>query len=137
MTRPSESQMRLPEAATWGPRQNPEPSDVRLHTIALVAWPPRRPLVKGAPRGFATVLLPNGLQIADVAIFETCGKAWASPPSKPVVGKDGQLKIGPNGRPDYTVIPQWKNRELVDGFSAAVVDAVRAAYPEALDGAEP
>jgi hypothetical protein len=117
--------------ATWGE----PPTAQRPRTIALVAW---RPFVKGALRGFATVELPIGLEIADCPVLVSNGKAWASLPSKPVLDRDGRQKTDANGRPAYTAILEWRAQELRDRFSDAVVEAIRRLHPEALDdGAEP
>jgi len=58
-----------PNAATravWG-----EPRKQRPRTISLVDW---RPYVKGALRGFATVLLPIGLKLVDCPVLASNGK---------------------------------------------------------------
>lgn len=102
------------------------PSKLRL--------PKFRPIVKGALRGFAGVELPNGLTIADCPICVSHGRAWASLPSKPIVGSDGTTLRGDAGKIKYSPILRWRSRELSDRFSAAVVGLIRSAHPDALDG---
>ena len=93
-----------------------------------------RPLVKGALRGFATVQLPIGLTINDVPVLSSHGKVWASLPAKPQIDSEGRQKRDANGKPAYIAILQWRDRDLADRFSQAVVELVRAAHPEAFDG---
>jgi hypothetical protein len=38
-----------------------------------------------------------------------------------------------DGRPQYISMMRWRSRDLVDRFSAALVELVRNAYPDALD----
>jgi hypothetical protein len=100
--------------------------------MQLIAW---RPLVKGSLRGFATVELPNGLQIFDVAVFANANGAWANLPSKPLLD-DGRHKLGADGKPAYAAVLDWNDRALAKRFSQAVVELVRLRHPEALDGVE-
>jgi hypothetical protein len=131
---PSPGQLRR-GALLWGSRPavsgGPAPSPTKPG-MRLISF---RPLVKGSLRGFATVELPIGLKIADVPVLVSGGRAWASLPSKPQIDKDGQHKRDINGKPAYTAILEWRDRALADRFSAAVVELVRAQYPDALEGA--
>ena len=91
-----------------------------------------KPLVKGALRGFANVELPNGLRITDCPVLISNGKAWATLPSKPVLGRDGKhVEVG--GKKQYAPILEWCDRDLSNRFSAAIVDLVRQHHPDALD----
>jgi hypothetical protein len=109
-----------------------EPSRQRQRAIALIAW---RPLVKGALRGFVTVRLSIGREIVDCPILASNGKAWVNLPAKPVLDRDGRQKNDINGKPAYTAILQWRERELSDRFSEIVIDGLRRMHPGALDGA--
>jgi hypothetical protein len=51
---------------------------------------------------------------------------------KPQVDKDGQHKRDVNGKPAYRPVLEWRDRDLSDRFSAAVVDLIRASHPDAL-----
>jgi hypothetical protein len=120
-------------AATRARRGEPsQQSQQRPRTIALVA---RRPLIKGALRGFVTVRLSIGLEIVDCPVLASNGKTWANLPAKPVLDRDGRQKNDVNGKPAYTAILQWRERELSDRFSEVVIDAIRRMHPGALDGA--
>lgn len=96
-----------------------------------------RSVVKNSLRGFATVKMSNGLIIKDISVLTGRNGPWCSMPAKPVFGTDGKPKIGTNGRPLYTSILEWRDRDLQDKFSAAVIDLILAQYPNAFDGAAP
>jgi hypothetical protein len=130
---PSQAALRRAEAATWGalPTSGHQAEQKRMR---LIAW---KPLVKNSLRGFATVLLPIGLKISDVPVLISNGKTWASLPAKPQIDKDGQHKRDVNGKPAYSPVLEWKDRDLSDRFSQAVVALVRAEHPADLEGGGP
>jgi hypothetical protein len=53
-------------------------------------------------------------------------------PSKPQIDRDGRQKTDTNGRAVYAPVLEWRDRGLADRFSAAVVELVLQAHPEAL-----
>ena len=93
--------------------------------MKLIEW---RPMPRNGLRGFATVELPNGLTIADISVHVSHGKAWASLPARPQINSDGTARRGGDGKIIYSPILKWRSRELQDGFSAAVVQAVEAQH---------
>jgi DNA-binding cell septation regulator SpoVG len=93
-----------------------------------------KPLTKGELRGFATVELPIGLVIDDCPVLVGSSGAWAALPSKPVLDREGR-QAKPDGKPQYASIMKWRDRELQDRFSQAVVDLVRQHHPGTLDAA--
>jgi hypothetical protein len=88
-----------------------------------------RPLVKGALRGFATVALPIGLEISDIPVLVAHGKAWASLPSKPQLNQDGTPRRGTDNKILYAAILKWRDPNLKNRFSDAVVALVRERHP--------
>lgn len=96
-----------------------------------------KPLHKGSLRGFADIEMPSGLVIREVSVLETNGKCWASPPSKPMLDRDGHVMIDDAGKRRYVPIIDFRDRETRAHWSAAVIAALRAAFPEALDVAPP
>jgi hypothetical protein len=90
--------------------------------MRLLSW---RPFVKGSLRGFATVQLPIGLKIDEVPVFVGDKGGWANLPGKPILDADGRHKIDANSKPVHAALAEWRNHELADGFSHAVVAAVR------------
>jgi hypothetical protein len=119
--RPTETELRRGEAATWGELPRPR--------LRLISW---RLIVKGGLRGFATVELPIGLKIIDVPVLVSAKGAWASLRAKARLDSDGRHKIGGSGKPAYAAVLEWRDCDLADGFSQAVVAAVRQAHPDDL-----
>ena len=120
----------LAERARWGQRPNVEPARAERPRMRLISW---KPITKGSLRGFVAVELPIGLKIHDVPVLVSNGKAWAALPSKPQIDKEGKHKTDANGKAAYVPVLEWKNRELNDRFSAAVVEIIRREHPDALD----
>ena len=100
----------------------------RLRLIAFKA------VHKNSLRGFASVELPSGLRITDCPVLTSRGKAWATLPSKPVLDRDGK-QVEVSGKRQYAALLEWRDRDLADGFSAAVVALVEAEHPDAFGGA--
>jgi hypothetical protein len=42
-------------------------------------------------------------------------------------------KLDANGKPSFQAVIEWRTRDLADRFSAAVIEAIAAAHPSALD----
>lgn len=99
--------------------------------LAVLGW---RTVQKNTLRGFADIRLPNGLTIREVAVHEAPnGKPLASLPSKPMIGADGVAKRDDGtGKVKYVPILEWPDRATADRFSAAVIEAIEARYPGAL-----
>jgi hypothetical protein len=90
------------------------------------------PVVRNTLRGFARVRMPSGMVLHDVAVHQDNGTAWASPASKPMIGRDGTAIRDASGKVKYTRLVGFTSRQLGDRFSASVIAALRARYPEAL-----
>lgn len=101
--------------------------------LRLVGFQPK---IKGPLRGFCTVeLLPLGLQIIDCPVLVSHGRAWCALPGKLQVDSTGRQRTDASGKPLYAAVLQWRNRELSNRFSDAVISAIRRAHPGVLDGA--
>ena len=100
-----------------------------MATITISDW---RPLRKGALRGFASVSMPSGMQLREVSIMQSNGRAWASPPSKPMIDRNGCVMLDDAGKRRYSAIIEFASKETRDRWSAAVIVALREAHPEAL-----
>jgi DNA-binding cell septation regulator SpoVG len=97
-------------------------------TIQIRDW---RALRKGSLLGFAKVELPSGMIIADVTILSGDRGPWASPPSKPMIDRDGVVLKDAGGKVRYSPIIEFSSKEIRDRFSAGVIDGLRAVHPEA------
>jgi hypothetical protein len=83
-----------------------------------------RPLVKNSPRGFAKVELPSGLIITDVVILAGESGPWASPPSKPMLDRDGVVMKDDKGKIRYCPIVEFRSKDLREKWSTAVIEAL-------------
>jgi hypothetical protein len=102
--------------------------------LRITEW---RPLHKNTLRGFCVIELPSGLIVREISVHTKNGKRWASLPSRPMLDADGRQVVNHAGKKQYAALLGWRDRDLADRFSAAVVEAVRAAHPDALDGGDP
>ena len=98
-----------------------------MSAIVILDW---RPLRKGAVLGFAKVEFPSGMILVAVCVLSGDQGAWASPPSKPMMGRDGPVKDR-NGKQRYAAMVEFNSRETKDRWSAAVIAAMEEQYPEA------
>lgn len=98
-----------------------------MSAIKVLDW---RELHKGALLGFAKVQLPSGMILSDVTILAGSSGPWASPPSKPMIGRDGAVMKDDKGKVRYSPIIEFASKEIRDKWSGAVIDAMRAARPE-------
>ena len=80
-------------------------------------------------RGFAEVQLPSGMIMSDVGIYVTEGRPWASPPSKPMLDRNGSVVRDDAGKVRYSPIITFASKELRDRFSAAIIAAMTIAHP--------
>jgi hypothetical protein len=98
--------------------------------LQLVAF---RRVVKGALRGFASVAMPSGLEIADCCLLVGKNGPFVTLPSKPVLDADGRHMADAAGKKIYAPVLKWRSRELADRFSRALVALVLEQHPGALD----
>ena len=99
-----------------------------MSAILIRDW---RPMRKNSLLGFARVELPSGMVIHDVTILTGERGPWASPPSKPMIGRDGTALTDDKGKLRYSPVIEFASKEVRDRFSAAVVAALRASHPDA------
>ena len=101
----------------------------RPSRMALRSW---RPVRKGALIGFAAISLPIGLEIDDIPVLVSGGRAWAALPARPVISADGRVaKLPGTGKAQCVSVLRWRDRTLSSAFSQRVVALVREHYPEA------
>jgi hypothetical protein len=132
--RPAAAQLDRGLAAGWGLRPPPVLASAPVPErprMRLVTWKPT--INKGTLRGFATVELPIGLKLVDCPVFVGPSGPWAALPAKPPLNKGGRQRTDANGKRAFGQLLEWRNRNLSDRFSAALVDLVRREHPEALE----
>ena len=98
--------------------------------LKLLEW---RAFRKNTLHGFAVVELPSGLIVRDISVHQKNGKFWASLPARPMLDGDGRHVVNHSGKAQYAALLGWRDRDLADRFSVAVVALVRAAHPSDLD----
>jgi hypothetical protein len=85
---------------------------------------------KNTLRGFVSAKMPSGMILRDMAVNTSHGKTWVTPPSIPLISRDGTPVLGKNGKTVWKRLVDFENKELERLFSAAVLDALRVSYPE-------
>jgi hypothetical protein len=98
-------------------------------TLRLIDW---RPVRKGKLLGFASVELPIGLRIHDVAVLHGKTGPWAALPTKAELDGDRRQRRDVEGQPSYARVLSWCTKRLEDAFSARVVALVQARHPQDL-----
>lgn len=101
-----------------------------MATLKLLNW---RPLPRNNLIGFAKIELASGMIVSEVAILKSASGVWASPPGRPMIGPGGVVLKDEDGRVRHSTVIEFTSREIRDLWSAAVVEAVRAAYPGAFE----
>jgi hypothetical protein len=97
-------------------------------TIKIREW---RPMQRNSLLGFVKIEMPSGMILAEVAIMTREHGAWAAPPSKPLILRDGTATRDTAGKVRYAPLISFATKELRDRFSSAVIGALRVAHPEA------
>lgn len=98
-----------------------------MQSVKILDW---RPMPRGSLLGFAKVEFPSGLIITDVTILSGERGPWASPPSKPMVGRDGAVLKDDKGKVRYSPIIEFATKEIRNRWSDSIIAAMRDAYPE-------
>src|SRR4051794_13265379 len=89
-------------------------------------------LAKNSLRGFAKVEMLSGMIISEVAVMVSERGPWASPPSKPMIGRDGVQMKDDTGKARYSPVVELKSKGLRNRWSDAVIAALTAAQPDVL-----
>ena len=114
--------------AYLAPRALPEQRRPRMR---LIEW---RQIDKGFLVGRAKVILPNGLEIADIGIFSKDGRTWSQMPAQQVRDGEGRPITDGRGKSRYVSSIKWSTRELQDGFSEALIALVLAEHAGTIPG---
>jgi hypothetical protein len=106
------------------PRRSDDTNTTSRSAIAVSDF---RPANAGALVGFADVHLPSGMILHRCSIFAKADTAWAAPPSKQVIGRDGTVQRTADGKARYEPTVSFVNRATQERWSAAVIVALRDA----------
>jgi hypothetical protein len=91
-----------------------------------------KPRSQNTLRGFARVRFRSGLVIAEITLHVTNGRAWASPPARQMLDRNGTPLRDENGKTRWQPLITFATRAHRDDWSDRVVAAVLEAYPDAL-----
>ena len=91
--------------------------------MRLLEW---QKIGKGALIGKAKIVLPIGLEISDIAVFEKAGRRWAQFPAEPMRDAEGQPITDENGKVKYRSSIRWATRELQERFSETLIALIEA-----------
>jgi len=96
-----------------------------------------RSLCRNTLRGFAVIRIEQlRFAVAGIAIHEKNGRAWASPPAQALI-RNGEAIKDERGKVAYSPpLLAFDSAQVRERFSDAVVAAVLAAYPRALECGE-
>jgi DNA-binding cell septation regulator SpoVG len=83
-------------------------------------------------RGFATVEMASGLIFHDVSVHVGDRGAWAMPPAKPRIGRDGTQMKDANGKGLWTPMIEFTSKSIRDKWSEAVIAAMQASHAAVL-----
>ena len=83
--------------------------------------------------GFACVRTPSGLLFHDVAMHRKGDICWASPASKPQMGRDGTQMRAPDGKLLWRPVVSFSSKKARDNWSSSVIEALKASHPEAFE----
>ena len=100
-------------------------SDIAKPRMQLLDW---KRIDKGFLLGRASVLLPIGLRISDIGVFEKEGRRWAQLPAEMARDATGQVVKDKRGKTVYRSLLRWTTKELQDGFSTALIGLIEAEH---------
>jgi hypothetical protein len=101
-------------------------------SVRLLEWRRHR---SGALCGYVSVVVGRAMRVNGIAVMSGANGPWLSTPSKPLTVR-GQPMCDAQGRPRYTPVIEWMDRVAERRFTDAVLAALLAEYPDALDGGE-
>jgi len=85
-------------------------------------------------RGFISVKPPSDMVVNDLKLMiGPGGRYWIAMPSVRQVDKDGQPKRDTKGKPLYSPIIEFVDRESSEKFQRLILDALRREHPEVFD----
>ena len=100
--------------------------------VAIEAFRPHR---QHTLRGFARVRFPSGLILDEISVHTApSGKAWAIPPARPQLDAEGRALRDERGKVKYSPLVAFASPEIRTAWSGQVIEAVRAKFPQALNG---
>ena len=92
------------------------------YSVTVTAF---RPFEKNTLRGFVSVRINElRLNVHDLCLHEKNGRKWVALPSKPMLDKDRNPIQDDDGKPKFSPILQFDDRDTANAFSTQVIEAV-------------
>jgi hypothetical protein len=93
----------------------------------------------GTMLGFLSAELPSKQIIHELKLMRgSKGKHWVALPAIKQLDQDGKPRLNAaTGKPLWSPIIEFADRATYDAFQAMIIEALRRAHPEALDGGAP
>ena len=98
-----------------------------MASLKILDW---REMRRNSLLGFAKVEFPSGMIVSDVTVLQGEKGPWASPPSKPMIGRDGTVMKDDAGKVRYVPIIEFTSKDVRNRWSDSVIEAMRAAHHE-------
>jgi hypothetical protein len=102
-------------------------------TIKITNWRPAR---RGALLGYCRAQYPSGVIICEISVVKTVHGLWAATPSKPRISSDGTVRRDDRGKVLHVKLIDFASSELKHKWSAEIISAMRAQYPNFDSGIE-
>ena len=110
------------------PRLRERPALLERPSVSAITMRSFRALKKNTLRGFCNVSF-GSLTILDCTVHvHSNGRAWIGLPGKALVDQYGRQRRDANGKLQYTLMAEWRDRATSDKFSAAVLESLKAKY---------
>lgn len=79
----------------------------------------------GALVGTVDLEMSSGLILVGCTIFNSNGRVWVAPASKPVLNKDGTHALDDHGKKRYANIVEFDSKETRSKFTKAALSALK------------
>jgi DNA-binding cell septation regulator SpoVG len=126
MSTPSQAMLRRAEQASWGRRPAARQGKILRSTSF------RNPA--GTMLGFISAELPSGMIIHSMKLMVAPrGRRWIAMPAEKRVDSDGKPVIGPDGKPLYHQLIEFRDKATSKWFRDQILELLRSAHPDAFD----
>lgn len=101
-------------------------------SVVIEAW---RPVIKGTLRGFLRCRFESGMILDEIAVHVggDDGRAWCSPPARPMIGADGTALRDPRtGKIKYCGLITFSTAHVRHSWQEQILRALELKHPEVL-----
>lgn len=92
-------------------------------------------VTKNTLRGFVRAQFPSGVIMAEISVgIDADGKGWASPPSRPMLDRDGIAMRDPaTGKIRWQPLVVFASARIRHEWSRQIIQALLNQFPDALE----